>query len=143
MLYLVLDSQVLSKDGSQSLPFEYCASPQSLLPPIVLQSMASPSSLKGSLRGDDEKAGEQWIEEAQDPTSSQENVVPYQPGSEAEKRLLRKLDMRIIVSVPAGVSLHLTYDSAAMLLDLVPSWVPRSSQYRVRLVYHCGIVELC
>ena len=93
--------------------------------------MASPSSLKDSLRGDNEKAGEQWIEEAPDKTSDQEDVLPYEPGSEAEKRLLRKLDMRIIVSLPRKQSLLRPNDSLAMLLDLVPAWVPRSSQYWV------------
>lgn len=40
------------------------------------------------------KQDEQWIEMA--PSSDLDNAEPYVPGSEAEKKLLRKLDMRII-----------------------------------------------
>ena len=49
----------------------------------------------------DEKAEEQWKEHASRRESLQTGVGDYRPGSEAEKKLLRKLDMRIIVRRPS------------------------------------------
>ena len=46
----------------------------------------------------DEKPTQQWVEMASVQDSLPAAVDSYQPGSDAEKKLLRKLDYRIIVS---------------------------------------------
>ena len=45
----------------------------------------------------DDKAAQQWVEPDPSDTSATAAVEDYEPGSEAEKKLLRKLDIRIIV----------------------------------------------
>ncbi|CAK3830399.1 nicotinamide mononucleotide permease [Lecanosticta acicola] len=55
--------------------------------------MPSPPSLKVGLRVDRKKKDDCWVGVAPSHLNGEE---PYHPGSEAEKKLLRKLDMRII-----------------------------------------------
>ena len=45
----------------------------------------------------DDKSAQQWVEADPSDASPAAIVEDYQPGSEAEKKLLRKLDMRLIV----------------------------------------------
>ena len=51
-----------------------------------------------SHHANDEKPTQQWVEMASVQDSSIAAIDGYQPGSDAEKKLLRKLDYRIVVS---------------------------------------------
>lgn len=64
---------------------------------------------------------------------ARELAAEYVEGSEAEKRLLRKLDFRLIVSlVLASNWKDLTLITrAAMLLDSVTTWLPGSIKHWV------------
>ena len=74
----------------------------------------------------DEKSAGEWHETLPD------SVGEYLPGSEAEKKLLRKLDMRIVVRLKASASkvapqYRRTDCLIAMCLDLVSDELHRSS----------------
>lgn len=78
--------------------------------------------------------GDQKLAKEHNETNGSHSASPigdYQPGSEAEKKLLRKLDTRIIVS-PSNGNIFTTSDlSLALRLAAVSSGVLGSSEYRV------------
>ena len=62
--------------------------------------MSVPSNTEPTVLHENEKPVTEWNEHQDQERLSSDGIENYQPGSAAEKKLLRKLDFRIIVHDP-------------------------------------------
>lgn len=80
----------------------------------------------------DGKATNEWNELKIDNDPASRAIGDYQPGSAAEKKLLRKLDSRIIVCVLQAIQNSMLIQLQALCMVSLPSRLSRSSEYWVR-----------